>query len=299
MNDGKMVMGLRPHSKLMLTRVRQLTTQTPKPSSPQALFPYGAHGLAFLVLFLAILLHPVSSFSDAIIITKAMTASTIAEVFVEEGRILVEIEIGGQDLEGFRNLMPDAVYQRMGHDPVPWPERLSEFFQQDLVIRADGGPPLAGRLVAIEPRERVARDEITGNPLPVPEGEGEPVVFAVLEYPLSVRPEVLSLAPPTGEGGVSQASIGFMTYHHEIPVNDFRYLSTEETLDLDWNDPWYSAFRNRNLRRQYDAPMNAFLYVEPYEVRTEIIARPLDSAALDRSWSRGSRDDSRGDAVRV
>ncbi len=67
-----------------------------------------------------------------------------------------------------------------------------------------------------------------------------------------------------------------MTYHHEIPVNDFRYLSTEEVLDLDWSDPWYSAFRNRNLRRQYDAPMNAFLYVEPYEVRTEIIARPLD-----------------------
>ena len=86
----------------------------------------------------------------------------------------------------------------------------------------------------------------------------------------------MSISPPTGEGGVNQASIGFMTYHHGVPVNDFRYLSGEETLDLDWSDPWYTAFRNRNLRRQYDAPMNAFLYVEPYEVRTEIIARPLD-----------------------
>jgi len=229
-----------------------------------------------LTAFLAAFLFPAPALPDAIVITKAMTASTIAEVFVEEERILVELEIGGRDLGGFRNLMPDAVYQRMGHEPRPWNERLTEFFAQDLVIRANEGSPLPGRLDAIEPRERVARDEITGDPLPVPEGEGEPVVFAVLEYPLSGRPEVLSLAPPTGEGGVSQASIGFMTYHHEIPVNDFRYLGTEETLDLDWNDPWYSAFRNRNLRRQYDAPMNAFLYVEPYEVRTEIIARPLD-----------------------
>jgi hypothetical protein len=59
-------------------------------------------------------------------------------------------------------------------------------------------------------------------------------------------------------------------------VIDFRYLGSEEVLDLDWQDPWYSRFRNRNLRRQYDAPLNVFLYVEPYEVRAEIIARPLD-----------------------
>jgi hypothetical protein len=251
----------------------RLSSQDPRTSRPQDLSTSLLHCLLGL---LVTLLLPCPARPDAIIITKAMTASTIAEVFIEEGRILVEVEIGGRDLEGFRNLMPDAVYQRMGNDPVPWQERLSGFFRQDLVIRADGGPPLSGRLVAIEPRERVARDEITGDPLPVPEGEGEPVVFAVLEYPLSTRPRVLSISPPTGEGGVSQASIGFMTYHHEIPVNDFRYLSTEEVLDLDWSDPWYSAFRNRNLRRQYDAPMNAFLYVEPYEVRTEIIARPLD-----------------------
>jgi len=246
------------------------------PSRSYAPTPLRLGSLGTLFCALLVLLLPAPSHSDAIVITKAMTASTIAEVFIEEERILVEVEIGGRDLEGFRNLMPDEVYQRMGHEPRPWIERLTEFFRQDLVIRADGGPPLPGRLVEIEPRERVARDEITGDPLPVPEGEGEPVVFAVLEYPLSTRPRVLSISPPTGEGGVSQASIGFMTYHHEIPVNDFRYLSTEEVLDLDWSDPWYSAFRNRNLRRQYDAPMNAFLYVEPYEVRTEIIARPLD-----------------------
>ena len=72
------------------------------------------------------------------------------------------------------------------------------------------------------------------------------------------------------------ANIGFVLYHRKLPATDFRYLGTESTVDLDWSDPWYSRFRNRNLRRQYDAPLNAFLYVEPYEVRVEIIARPVD-----------------------
>ena len=47
-------------------------------------------------------------------------------------------------------------------------------------------------------------------------------------------------------------------------------------LDLDWEDPWYSKFRSKNLWRAYNSPLNAFLYVEPYEVRVEVIARPTD-----------------------
>jgi len=53
-------------------------------------------------------------------------------------------------------------------------------------------------------------------------------------------------------------------------------MSSEVTLDLDWNDPWYSRFQNPNLRRQFDAPLSAYLYIEPYEVRKEIIVRPKD-----------------------
>ena len=40
---------------------------------------------------------------------------------------------------------------------------------------------------------------------------------------------------------------------------------------------WYSAFRNRNLRRQFEAPIHAFLYVEPYEARVEVVVRPRTS----------------------
>jgi hypothetical protein len=131
-------------------------------------------------------------------------------------------------------------------------------------------------VVDIEPRRRVPRDELTGEPLPASEGQGEPVVFVVLSYDFSGRPDTLTFHPPTAGGEFPTATIGFITYHLGLPAMDFRYLGAESTIDLDWDDPWFSKFRNRNLWRQYDSPLNVFLYVEPYEVRVEIIARPRD-----------------------
>jgi hypothetical protein len=118
---------------------------------------------------------------------------------------------------------------------------------------------------------------ITGEPLPLAEGEEvETVIYALLEYPFRGKPSTISIEPPTSDQGAAAANIGFVAYHDALPINDFRYLGSEEILDLDWDDPWYSRFRNKNLRRQYDSPISAFLYVEPYEVRTEIIVRPID-----------------------
>ncbi|MHC4550217.1 MAG: hypothetical protein ACYTEZ_15715 [Planctomycetota bacterium] len=209
--------------------------------------------------------------ADAVIVTKAMTASTIAEVFVTEHAVRVELEIGVADFRGFCSLLPDELHERLGYPREPWAGRLQRFLDQDWVVRADG-KPLAGRLKRLRGQARVQRDEITGEPL----GEdGEGVLFAEIEYPLEVRPTSLTLRPPMTDAGVT-ANIGFVVYHQGLPVNDFRYLAGAETLDLDWSDPWYSQFRNRNLRRRYYAPVQAFLYVEPFEVRQEVIARPRD-----------------------
>ena len=65
--------------------------------------------------------------ADALVVTKAMTASTIAEVFIRRDSIRVELEIGAPDLNGFRNVLPDALYERLGHSPVPLGERASRF----------------------------------------------------------------------------------------------------------------------------------------------------------------------------
>jgi hypothetical protein len=207
-----------------------------------------------------------------------MTATTIAEMYVEPDSVVVELEIGLADLEGFRNLMPDQIYVRLGHEPQPLRERLGRFFREDLTIATEGGRALPGRVVEMTARPRLQRDEITGEALPVQDEKAEPTVFARLVYDLpdGTSPEALVFTPPSYERLGAAANLGFVAYHRGVPVNDFRYLGQPETLRLDWSDPFYSRFENRNLRRQYYTPISAYLYVEPYEVRREIVLRPKD-----------------------
>ena len=89
---------------------------------------------------------------DAIIRTQAMLASTIAEFYVEDGRVLFELEIGPEDLQAFRNLFPDEIHERLGHPPRAVTERLLEFFAEDLIIAVEDGVPLPGRILEMGPR---------------------------------------------------------------------------------------------------------------------------------------------------
>ena len=211
--------------------------------------------------------------ADAIIRTQAMFATTIAEFFIEENRVVVELKIGLNDLPAFRNLLPDEIYERMGYAPAPLAQRLRTFITENLVILNADGHALAARVLAISPGERVRRDNISGEPLPAGDDEPETVITARLEYLFDGQPDSLTFG---GRWDDVTASVGFVVYHLTVPVNDFRYLSASQVLDLDWNDPWYSSFRTRNLRRTYFSPMSGFIYVEPYEVRKEIVARPKD-----------------------
>ena len=213
---------------------------------------------------------------DAIVVSKAMEASTIAEIFIGEDSITVELEIGVRDLAAFRNLMPDDIYVKMGYDPEPFRVRIDRFFTEDLTIRAGQGKPITGRVTMIEPRTRIMRDISTGEPLPSQDDSGEIVVAVTIIYPLGGRPAVMRIKSPGAGTGYTTAGIGFQVYHKGLYVNDFRYLSGEEVLRLDWEDPWYSQFDNRNLRRYYYHPIMTFIYIEPFEVRKEIVLRPKD-----------------------
>jgi hypothetical protein len=215
--------------------------------------------------------------ADAIMVTRAMSASTIVEIFIEPDEIGAELEIGLNDLGAFANLLPDPIHDKLGIEPEPLETRLPQFFGEDFVIRADGGEALWGRVEEMTVRPRIRRDPITGDPLPLsPEDEQEIVVFARIRYPFVGRPATLSFSPPQSASEFAAAEIGFQVYHRGLPVNDFRYFGSTETLNLDWEDPWYSRFDNRNLRRQFDAPLSAYLYIEPYEIRKEIVLRPKD-----------------------
>jgi hypothetical protein len=216
---------------------------------------------------LAILLSAAPAAADAVIVTRAMTASTIMEAFVDDERIVVELEIGTDDQAALRPLLTAA--SSAPSLPVPIPA------DAGLAIRADGRL-LKGRIIELVRRKRIERDEVSGEPLPTPGSKD--VVFLKLDYPLLRQPKELILEPPLSDDGYTTTDIGFVVYHHGIAVNDFRYLSTGEPLILDWDDPFYSHFDRRTLNRKYGSPMNIFLYVEPFEVRKEFVVRPLDLA---------------------
>jgi hypothetical protein len=210
--------------------------------------------------------------ADALVVNRAMFADTIAEYYVEDDLVRLELEIGQKDIAAFRNLLPDDLYRRLGYGETSLAERLARFTSRDVAILHDG-KPLQGKITMLGPAARPQRDEITGEPLPTPEDQAEVVIRATIEYRFVERPQSLTLIAPRETG---QANIGFVLYHKGVAVNDFRFLASGFAVQLDWQDAWYSRFSERGLRRRYFSPMTGFIYVEPYEVRKEIILRPSD-----------------------
>jgi hypothetical protein len=228
--------------------------------------------LSLFFLLSAVLFLSNPGRADYIVRTQAMFANTIAEFYITEGAVRVELEIGTQDVPAFRDLLPDDLYRKLGYGDQPLGQRLRKFYTEGLVI-SDGSRALPAILERIEPAERVRRDEVSGEPIPGDQKQPETVILVTLRYALEGQPAKLFFKPPLQYG---PANIGFVVYHNGVAVNDFRYLGTQASLNLDWTDPWYSAFESRSLRRSYNAPMSGFLYIEPFEVRKEIIVRPKD-----------------------
>ena len=66
--------------------------------------------------------------------------------------------------------------------------------------------------------------------------------------------------------------------HQGLPVIDHGVLTQAETLELDWQDPWYSHFLNPKLKRGHSEPTMAFLYINPQQIKSEIIVRIKEMA---------------------
>ena len=132
-------------------------------------------------VFLVFVITPIAAQADAIVVSQAMFASTIAEYFVEEDHVRVELEIGAADVNAFRNLMPDKVYRDMGFGAEPFAQRIADFFNRDLAIYVDD-TPLAGAILDIGPETRVVRDPVTGEVLLAGGEEPEIVIAATLIY---------------------------------------------------------------------------------------------------------------------
>lgn len=247
-------------------------------------YPECGRKVCKILLAVGLVLVPFTrTYADVLNLTGAETAQNIAEITVLDDRVNVRLEVYVGDLEHFIDLIPDDMLKDGGVDRPPEDERMAHFSASVLTIRGPDGVPLPAELKLAEPRLRVDRkspfagkiNPSTGRPVPKAPADKR-VLFAEIDYPFDGKPSSLTISPPTAASGNAVVSIGFIAYHKAVPVIDFRYLSTNATLRLNWNDPWYSKFDNRILKRHYKSALMSFLYIEPREVRHEVLIRVRD-----------------------
>ena len=219
------------------------------------------------ISLLCLLLGSLAARADYIHPTLAERSGTIMEFAIEADKVVLSIEIDSQDESVFANLL----------DPTKGALETS-------FIETGDGVALTGTVQTRESRQRTERlganapapVDRFGQPIPLP--DISPIVtYVEIEYPFDTPPDRLTLFPPMEEDrGVPAASIGFIAFHEQLPVTNFWYLAGPETLNLDWEDPWYSRFENRNLTRPHQSSLSSYLYIEPYEIRHEITIRIVD-----------------------
>ena len=228
-----------------------------------------------------------SANADWINLSGAQNAPNIAEIHINDDHVKIELEIFVNDLVAFDRLIPDEFFSGTRIKRAALEERLQKFSDEDFQIVADNGQKLQANLKLIEPRFRKERSSsipwkvnpYTGQPIPGPPKDKR-VLYAELIYPFTLKPHSLTIIPPLDiESKISKVPIGFMTYHKGAPLHDFKYLSEPSTVTLDWGDPWYSKFEKKALWRWQLGGVMSFLYMEPYEVRHEVLARVKDLAA--------------------
>jgi hypothetical protein len=259
-----------------------------------------AISLIRLGILLVGLLAAAAARGDWINLTGAETAPNIAEITAFDDRVEVALELYVGDLKTFEALIPDDWVKDLKVERPPLSERLARFSEHGLRFVTDTGETLQAELRLAEPRLRKDRfSPFAGmvNPYTRQRVQEAPadkrVLYVELVYPFGeTAPKTLTMIPPLDDGvggeGRASVSIGFIAYHKSVPVIDFRYLSAPSTLTLD-PDPWYTTFDNPNLSRHHKDALMSFLYVEPYEVRHEILTRVKDLAQWIDLGLRGDR----------
>jgi hypothetical protein len=244
-----------------------------------------AFHLALLAAFFWMACPPANA--DWITLSGAQNAPNIAEIHINDHYVKIGLEIFVNDLVTFDRLIPDEFFTGTRIKRLSLKERLRQFSNEDLQVITDNGQKLQATLKLIEPRFRTERpmpvrwkiNPYTGQTIPGPP-EDKRVLYAELLYSFTQKPISLTFVPPLEEESkISKVPIGFMTYHMGAPLHDFKYLSEPSTVTLDWADPWYSQFEKKSLRRWQIGGVMSFLYIEPYEIRHEVLARVKDLAA--------------------
>ncbi|MCG8306746.1 MAG: hypothetical protein MI975_05085 [Cytophagales bacterium] len=225
-------------------------------------------------IFIVLFLMPYFAYADFINLVQADKCETLLEIFIQEDRIVVKLEIGAQDYPWFSDVIPIEFFEG-GFSSQNARTRWSRFMNHQFLLSCRNRR-LTGDINAVEQRNRISRAGLyTGQTDSAV--VNEKIMYVEIEYPLNSKIPELAITPPLPKGtGTTMANIGFVVYHKAVPVNDLRFLRAKERLFLDWEDPWYSYFENKDISRHHNSSFMSFLYVEPYEVRHELLGRIKD-----------------------
>lgn len=248
--------------------------------------------IRLLLISLFILWSPFLK-ADWMNLTGAETSQNIAEIYILDDHVKVKLEIYVDDLDKFEELLPDDwLDESVGQRPS-LEQRMHDFASERLQFITEKGEKLPAKLELVEPRQRVDRVSAYAgmiNPMTRQRIREAPadkrVLYAEIVYPFPLKdsgedkvvtkPEQLQIIPPLDENGIVTADIGFVAYHRAVPIIDFRFLGQPAKLNLNWQDPWYTKFENKNLTRHHKYPLMLYLYVEPRQVRLESLLRVSD-----------------------
>ncbi len=225
-----------------------------------------------IVLFLFFYLSV--TYADFITLIKADECTNIVEIFIDDNSVRITFEIGENDFQWFKHIIPIKYFEK-GFTEQSKNEGFRKFYTEDFLVIADG-IKLKADVKRIERTKRLLRASLYTGKVDSSRAN-EYIIFIEVEYKFDSKPKTLTFIPPIEEGyDVTFANIGFVTYHKKIPVHDIRYLGQAEVLHLNWDDPWYSYYENKNLKRHHSSSLLSYLYIEPYEVRHEVLARIKD-----------------------
>lgn len=245
--------------------------------------------LNFLLILIVLLLWgSTTAIADFMSVGGAEVAPNIAEIYVTENGVRINLEVYVDDLDRFENVLPDDWVQSSEKRRPDLDIRMQKFGETGLSIRRADGTELPVSITSIEARMRVDRASPQAgkiNPLSgirMPEAPEDPrVAYIELFYDFEGRqPNTLIFSPPVAEPTEIPITIGMIVFDRDVPVTDYRFLSPNISLQLDWKDPWFSKFENQGLMRHHRYPMMTFLYAEMYEIRHEALLRIRDAAQL-------------------
>jgi hypothetical protein len=191
-----------------------------------------------------------------IVLPEELDVAAVVRIDIEAQEIRAEVEATVPDLMPFSDVFPDRFRSRIGLELEPEELRHRRFFTEEMPLLA-AGEPLRGQVVSFETRNRAGRYGETGGRVPLTRGSlpfAKPVVWVTLSYDIEDRPTALTITPPRRDGTQGVPFAAFVVRHLGALVGDPAVLSRPETVNLDWEEPQRSGFRNPRLDRRSGAP---------------------------------------------